>query len=116
MIYLRVHPDTKNYDVFDSDSWLYDTRLNDVDPSDLTSTDVIFRMTPDQFKRFKSLVPDGMFFRVYPDKTDTNLDHGTVYDEDFQEIHPRDIPQNGTFLVIPATAEEFTTFETLGRL
>lgn len=115
-VYLRVHPDPKNYDVFDVDSWLFDTKLNEVNPEDLAGTDILFRMTPDQFKKFDGMVPDGMYFRVYPDKLDTDVNHGKWYDENCKEFkwHERPFTPNGTFVIIPATEEEFSTFEALG--
>lgn len=114
-VYLRVHPDPKNYDVFDPESELMDCRLNDVDPEELTSTDIIYRMTPEHYRQFRGLIPDGMFFRVYPDKGNTDIKRGKLYDENFQRVRHEDIPKDGAYVVIPATKEEFDTFETLGQ-
>lgn len=112
-VYLRVHPDPMNYDVFDAESELYDTRLNEVEPEELLGYDVIFRMTPAQFSQLRDRTIDGMFFRIFYDKSDTNPANGSFYDAKYHQVDYTDIPASGTFLIIPATADEFSTFEKL---
>lgn len=114
-VYLRVHPDPTNYDVFDSMSELYDTKLNEIQPEDLSGTDVIFRMTPEQFGKFETMSPEGIYFRVYHDKSDTNVNNGVFYDSEYRETPWLKIPRDGTFIVIAATENEFATFEALGE-
>lgn len=47
--FFRVHPDKSNRDLFDPESRLYDSNLNEAKPEDVHSNDVLITATPEEW-------------------------------------------------------------------